>query len=221
MPALTVDKKRNILYLGTDPTHYIGQGIVIHYPVIEICPRKSSDPSISRALDQMDKFTHFIFTSKNAVEVFFSLTNEKHVCVDVFQSKQFISIGSITARYLMKYKITPVITAYEETQEGLIKELDTLDLSQAFILLPRSSLSRPILTEYFQQRGVMFCPLDLYDTLPKASLPPLDLADIDEIVFTSPSTVSAFFNLSLDISSRIILRAIGPITKTALASRWG
>lgn len=219
MPALTADKKRKILYLGTDPTHYTGQGTLIHYPVIQIVPRKSSDERVNQALSNIDKFTHLIFTSKNAVEVFFSFANEKKISLDVFQTKQFISIGSVTTRYLMRYGITPYITSCEETQEGLVKELNQLDLSKAFILLPRSSLSRPILTEFLQQKAILFCPLDLYDTIASPSLPPLDLTEIDEIIFTSPSTVRAFFLPGRQLPKHIVLTPIGPITKAALAAR--
>src|SRR5271168_4113695 len=65
---------RTILYLGTDPECFLHASPpckLIHYPVIAIVPRSIDDPAIQKAYHALGRYTHLIFTSKNAVRVFF------------------------------------------------------------------------------------------------------------------------------------------------------
>ncbi len=183
------------LYLGTDPSHYETENELVHYPVIKIIPQAFKIPH----------FTHIVFTSKNAVKVFGEYD---------FSNKTVIAIGKVTAKYLKD-----CIVAKEETQEGLITLFKTMEMKNAHVLFPRSSLSRPVLIEYFKKEKIAFETIDLYDTEFQKPEPIPDLNTFDEIVFTSPSTVDAFFKIFSSIPGHIKIISIGPVTELKLTER--
>ena len=160
----------------------------------------------------IDQCTHFIFTSKNAVRLFFGIKQIPQSLRD----KTFIAIGRSTARMLEKLFRAPDRIAEQETQEGIIELLKALHLTDAHFFLPRSSLSRPALITFFQEKNIRFTALDLYDTVIQQLTPVPDLSTIDEIVFTSPSTVRAFLQIFGPLPRDKILHAIGPITAREL-----
>src|SRR5271167_1269331 len=103
---------KTILYLGTDPTQFEARGKaaghLIHYPVIKIVPRPVDHPEIRQAFDDVDEYTHLIFTSKNAVKIFFDdlaflkiypsyLKSCLGISVENLKKKTVIAIGHVTA----------------------------------------------------------------------------------------------------------------------------
>jgi len=195
-------RQKKVLYLGLDPSHYKGGGDITHCPVIQVVPQELS-------LKELPPFTHIIFTSKSAVSLFFQKFDKKESIV--------IAIGKVTALNLESEGVIPHYVAQEETQEGILSLLDTLNLHNAYFLLPRSSLSRPLLVNYLEKKKIKYLALDLYHTVPlECKLPDLNL--FDEIVFTSPSTVYSFFDRVSELPKGKKWRAIGPVTSNVLHS---
>jgi uroporphyrinogen-III synthase len=193
-----------ILYLGLDPSRYPCRGKQLwHYPLIRT--EKLVSPQIAEARLFWVKCSHAIFTSRSAVSYWFEEVSpgDHHV----------VAVGKATAVALQEKGIFPQV-AKEETQEGVIACLQEMDPSQLF--WPRSQKARPLLENYLQERGFPYMALDLYTTV--FLLPPLieDWSGIQEIVFTSPSTVQAFFAIYPSIPQGVEVVAIGPVTKQAL-----
>jgi uroporphyrinogen-III synthase len=212
---------KTILYLGTDPSYFFANGNVLHYPIIHISAKSSSDQNIKKAFDALIEYSHIIFTSKNAVRVFFEIFDQRKDDYEILKQKKIISIGRVTSDFLLKKKIIPFLQAEEETQEGIIEKLSHEDLSHAYIFFPRSSRSRPVLLDFLQNHAIHHVACDLYDTIPQFFEPYPDLKKIDEIVFTSPSTVEAFFSLYGYIPKEKKLTVVGPVTEEALKKRLG
>lgn len=185
----------SILYLGTHPP----SKDVIHYPIIKIVPKAIPQ----HLLDE--KYTHVIFTSKNAVDL----------CNIDLAGKTVIAIGRATAERL---KGCVPLVPEEETQEGIVELLRPLDLDDAYFFLPRSSLARKTLDNFFRKREIRYQTCDLYDTVTQKLEPLPNLDEIDEIVFTSPSTVRAFVEIFSEIPKNKKLTCQGPITEEALYS---
>ncbi len=205
MSAVKMVKK--ILYLGTDPSHYKTDHLLIHYPVIKIvpCPKEKVTPY----LENWDAYTHVVFTSKNGVAVLASYGLD-------YSNKMVVAIGSVTAATLEKQKIAPDWIAEEETQEGIIALMQSKNLQGTHFLLPRSSRARPVLLHYFNQIGIRYTAFDLYDTHFQKIEPFPNLNEIEEIVFTSPSTVEAFHQICPVIPEHIKCTPIGSITESVL-----
>lgn len=202
---------KKVLYLGTDPRHFESAGEIVHFPVIKIVPRSFNE--VKQALDELPYFTHLVFTSKNAVDIFFSY------CKANLENKILIAIGKVTALHLTSHGFPPQLVSPEETQEGMIELLKEKNLENAYLFLPQSSLSRPLLVHFLHEKKIRYRALTLYDTecIHPETIP--DLATFDEIIFTSPSTVTAFFQIFSAVPQHVTCIAIGPVTQQTLKER--
>ena len=205
---------KKILYLGTDPSNYKDQeGQIIHYPVIAIVPR--NDLNIKAAYSKLCIYTHLLFSSKNTVQIFFQQLDEFSISKDFLHSITILAIGKVTAKHIREHTQCHLI-AHEETQEGMIALLRLQPLEKAYLFFPRSSLSRNVVTEFLQESNISFQDCFIYDTVVQKKPIFFNIKEIDEIVFTSPSTVRAFLEIFSTIPLDKKLTAIGPITQKAL-----
>lgn len=207
---------KTVLYLGTDPSHFISAEKVVHLPLIEIAPRAATSLEIRKALSDLPEYTHILFTSKNAVRVFFEHLEALSYSLETFKTACIIAVGKTTRRALETRGVEVLFTAEEECQEGLIKLMRPLDLDDAYVFLPCSSLSRPLLAHFLEGRGIRHQICFTYDTVlvRPETLP--NLEEVDDIIFTSPSTVAAFFQCFCHIPQGKRLGVLGPITEKAL-----
>lgn len=187
------------LYLGTDPASYSHIPGLVHYPVIKVIPLEVS---------LEDTYTHILFTSKNTVEILSEKMN--------FSGKKLVAIGKSTAAKLQEKGYASAAVAQEETQEGMIELLSSLDLKNAYLLYPRSSIARPNLRDFLIENNIRHTICDLYETVFQKPEPVPDLEKIDEIIFTSPSTVRGFIAAFGKIPLDKKLTCIGPVTETEL-----
>jgi uroporphyrinogen-III synthase len=187
------------MYLGLDASQYPR---AIHYPVIRT--ELIVGASLERARLLLPQFTHSLFTSKSSV--FYAAE------VGLLRKRYAIAIGSATAHALSKEGIEPLV-ALQETQEGVIALLETFSLEGAFIFYPHSQRARPVLRRYLTSRNIRFFSLDLYRTILQRPEPVPSLEKIDEIIFTSPSTVDGFLQIFSELPRDEKLTCIGPITE--------
>jgi len=191
-----------VLYLGTDLSYSAEGKEVIHYPVIRVVPKNIQIENIS-------KFTHFILTSKNAVEILCSYEEK----IENYLQGKCLSIGPATTKALQSFGIDPFLEAKNCSQEGLIEEISSLSWEGAYICYPRSSLARPFLAEYLQQQKIAHQVVDLYDTVYQMPYVIHSFDDIEEVVFTSSSTVKGFFRIFTTFPPGVKWKFQGPITE--------
>jgi uroporphyrinogen-III synthase len=194
------------LYLGTDPSNYSHLQDLIHYPVIKTVPL----PIPQHLWDDFADYTHILFTSKNAVAIFFEQLKQP------LEGKQIIAIGTATAAKLAEYGCTANFVADDESQEGVIELLNQQDLTHAYIFYPRSSIARKNLEHFLMRRHVRHQVCDLYDTHLQKPEPVPDLSKVQEIIFTSPSTVKGFLAAFGALPKDKKLTCIGAITEAEL-----
>ena len=202
---------KKVLYLGTDKTFSLERCEVMHYPVILLIPKTLQDENVKSCLKRLPLFSHCFLTSKNAVEILFTLS------LDALESLRgkCISIGPATTLALQKRGITPLWEAKLASQEGMIEEMQKHSWKNAYIFYPRSSLARSCLSLYLDQAKIAYEALDLYDTVCQAPQPIPSLEDIEEIIFTSPSTVEGFFRIFSEVPNGKKIRLQGPVTEEA------
>jgi uroporphyrinogen-III synthase len=187
------------LYLGLrPPPNFDG----IHYPVIQIIPLHPELPRVS-------PFTHLIFTSRTAVELFPLEPGNLRI----------LSVGRATTAAIEQRGWHTALTAIDECAEGIIELLDQEDLANANILWPHSKRSRSLIADTLKKRGIRYHDAALYDTVANQPGPPPNLNEIDTIIFTSPSTVDGFLAIYGCFPEGKQLETIGPITRSHLASR--
>jgi uroporphyrinogen-III synthase len=208
---------KRILYLGLDPTHYKCQTSdeVFHWPIIQIIPRPLADPAIQQTLLDFSSYSHMIITSKSTVHILQDYLPRLGFTTQSWSSKLTIAIGRVTAKYLKEWGINPII-AQEETAEGIIQELQKLTLANAHIFWPHSSQARSVIHDFLSKNCIRHTTCSLYDPQPRlpGHLPALET--FDEILFSSPSTVKAFFSIFEKLPSHVRLTPIGPVTATFL-----
>lgn len=182
------------------------------------CPllHKKSYPALAvkEQWQQIHQATHLILTSKNSIRTLIEHFAELDLSLEILQTKRIIAVGSATAEAAKSLKPLSIDTALEETQEGLYAFLSQLPLEKAYILYPHSDLARPFLKDALMKYPHTAFPIYTMVKDPLTRLP--DLNAYESALFTSPSTVKAFFELRPDIPSKLSLKAIGPVTEDAL-----
>lgn len=207
---------KKILYTGLDPSHYHSEGELIHIPLIQIVPRLPDDPQIQKSMKNFNQYTHVIITSKSTIPILINYLNLFNFTIVDWTSKVTVAVGGVTAQHLQKSGISPNIVAKEETAEGILNELDKLDLNGSYIFWPHSAQSRPIINQYFISKKLKFEHSTFYDTKPLEPAIRPNLKEFDEIIFTSPSTIQAFIQIFGALPADKILTPIGPITEDYL-----
>jgi hydroxymethylbilane synthase len=211
-------KRPRILYLGLDPSHFSRdweRATLFHYPVIAIRPRPQG-ADITAALKQLPRISHVIFTSKSAVRWLLTLVSRRQL-----RRKRLLAIGEVTAAHLHHYGLTATIVAAEETAEGLLESLEGEELSRALTLWPHGNRARSLIPDYFRARDYPLVECVLYDTILQRPAPPPPLEHVDQVIFTSPSTVDGFLALYKELPDMRKLVAQGPITGRYLEKRLG
>jgi hydroxymethylbilane synthase len=194
------------LYFGPDlPTHEFQDRWLHHYPLTRI----QQLPPDREAYKQWQCSSHVIFTSKNAVKTTLNHLKELGIPNESLKEKTVLAIGQATAAAVPYHK--KLLIAKQETQEGVI-ELLTPGASYFY---PHSGLSRPLLKQALA--NYPHRAFAAYTTIqdPLTELP--DLYNFSEAIFSSPSTVDAFFAKNPPIPHSLRLTAIGPITQAALS----
>jgi uroporphyrinogen-III synthase len=209
-------KGKKILYLGIDPTRFAHKGLLCHLPLIRIVAHPF-EGELKTSFENMTVYSHVLFTSRTAVNIFQEYALKAGFPLTVLQDKIYISVGSATTESLHEANLSATHTAQNETGEGVVELLESLSFDQAHLFFPRSALARSLIPTYMHQKGIRFTAVDLYETLPN-HVALSNLETFDEIIFTSPSIVHAFFSLSCFLPPREKCISIGPVTEKALNS---
>lgn len=207
------------LYLGLELPKKLESASVIHCPIIKIVPCSPDRKEIKDAFGEFSAYTHFVFTSKSAVNIFFQYCPLFGFTEASLEGKQWIAVGQATAGCLLQHGVSPTIVAHEETAEGVISELKSLKLDTCYFFWPHSARSRPVITQFFEQYNLRYRDCIFYKTLTNSSAILPDLNRVDEIIFTSPSTVDAFIEMIGFLPTDKQLTAIGPVTHAHLAQK--
>jgi uroporphyrinogen-III synthase len=207
---------KRTLYLGSNPKPFQKKlSPLVHYPILSAQRRPFSDSRLNLAFSCFSEYTHILLTSPQATTFFYEWVLHFHL-TSILKEKKIVCVGKQTAASVKNLGLLPFLTAIEETQEGLIQTLRTLNLGDSYFFFPRSSLSRRQILHFFHKREIRAQVCDLYDTSYRLRSPLPNLKIIDRIFFTSPSTVEGFLHLYTEIPSSLELLAIGKVTLEAL-----
>ena len=198
---------------------------VIDFPTISIEPPMDYTP-MDRAIEQLKQYDWLFFTSVNGVQSFFDRLRHLGKNFQGIKHLKVVAIGPETAGRLEAEGIPVYLVPAKYQSEGILKELDPVEIRGRRILLPRAAKAREILPDTLRQWGASVDVVQAYQTvLPQAcqyGSHELFRKQIDAITFTSSSTVENFFKLLKGedpsrILQEVVVACIGPITaRTAI-----
>ena len=185
---------------------------VVEFPTIEI-KRKDNLDSLIDAVNNIEKYNWIIFTSQNAVAIFFDILKENDKDARSLSNLKIAAIGPATAKELSGYFIKPDIVPSEYIAEEIVAEMSRENIKGKSILLPCASEARQTLKESLSALGAEVDRIHIYDTAIPEDVPEDILENVrraDMITFTSSSTAKNFFKIFKETEAKIA--CIGPVT---------
>lgn len=159
------------------------------------------------------KHTAIIFTSRNAVDHFFSICND--LKVDIPADMKYFCISEQTANYLQKYIVVRKrkIFTGSRTAEDLIEILKKHKNEK--YLFPCSSIRKEDIPSFLEDNGYDYSEAVIYETV-ASDLSDLDNVFYDIIAFYSPSGINSLFVNFPDYKQNDTRMAVfGPTTAKA------
>ena len=185
---------------------------VLHIPLIAIVPPLSWEAT-DDALGRLQDFDGILFTSRNAVNAFFTRTEKTGADVS---SLPLFAVGPRTAEAITARRRRADVVSGGGAEELAVK---LGDLRNKTFLQPASDIARPELADAVKAGGGEVCLLTVYRTLPAAEKEIERLRalvrrnEVQCAAFFSPSAVRQFAAaLADDELSSICIAAIGATT---------
>ncbi len=197
---------------------------VIHVPALEIRGREA-DPAAERALRRIAECDWVVFTSPNAVSFLFAMMREKGMDSRRFAAARIAALGPGTGNALEARGLVPDLVPSTHSVEGLMRELEEMELSGLRFLLVRSALAPPDLRFFLRRRGARVNEIHPYQVeiareMDEGLMRRFERREIDMVLLTSPSTVFGLLALvggDARVTAGAAVGCIGPTTADAAA----
>lgn len=202
---------------------------VFHFPTIEIV-KIVPNPQLDEALQHLSSYDWLIFTSGNAVEIFFETLFRAGYDIRSLYGLKIAAIGKPSGKKLHTYRLNADLIPSVFTSEKLVDEMSaTVSVSEQRILFPGSNLSNPGIAERLRQAGATVDVIPVYETR-LAQVDAKLVADfktrivqgtINWLSFTSSSTVENFVEIIgrdflAEHKRKFQIASIGPVTTNTL-----
>ncbi|KUG04697.1 uroporphyrinogen-iii methyltransferase / uroporphyrinogen-iii synthase [hydrocarbon metagenome] len=196
-------------------------GTPLEFPTIEII--KEADMSLLvKAFKQIQDYNWIVFTSVNAVEIFFEEMKLNDIDIRNLYGIKICAIGPVTRKKLEDWGLKVEMMPDEYRAEGVLEALNSIITEGERVLLPRARGARDILPETMRKWGLQVEEINIYSAAlaagENAEIPDdIIKGKVDYLTFTSSSTVNNFVeiigqeNISR-LGERIRIACIGPIT---------
>ena len=168
-------------------------GEVIHTPLIELKPVEDRR-ELMAAIADIDSYDYLLFTSRFAVKHWFEAGG---TC----GKARVVAIGEVTKRWLKEERgerreerdYFCVETVGKDDSYGVVSWFEGQPRGR--VLIPRSNLAKNIIPDGLQALGFTVKCVTAYVNVMPEHPQRIDLDTIDQIVFTSPSTIDNFIKL--------------------------
>ncbi len=189
---------------------------VIQFPTIKIQPIARVD------IPFPDKYDWVIFTSVNAVEIFYERLRENGKDARAFGGCSVCAVGAKTVEALNRIGIHPDFVPSHSRGSAIAAEI--WEVNGKKILLPRAKIATADLPNGLRERGAHIDDVPLYDTVKVASENRDEIkadllnGSIDLVTFTSSSTVTNFLEMfpahaPTVLLANVTVAVIGPTTQ--------
>jgi uroporphyrinogen III methyltransferase/synthase len=183
-------RQKNVLVLGNHPDRYGHLGHILHRRMID-CVALDDYSKVDALLGAIPSFHWIVFTSVNAARYLFDRLFTTGMDVRALGSVRIAAIGQTTGARLREYGLRPDLVPATESSAGLLEEFRRLGMAGQHVLLPRAEVSTEDLPRGLADMGATVSCVVVYRTV---DIEPeeVDFDYIDQILFTSGSTVKAF-----------------------------
>lgn len=196
-------------------------GEAIEFPSIVI-QKEENLSSLYNAFEHLDSYNWIIFTSVNAVDIFFAELRKQELDIRSLYGSNICAIGPATCKSLEKRGLKVEFIPEEYRAEGILQELEDRVKKGEWVLLPRARGARAVLPDTLRQWGVHVNEVILYEAVPAGRVSKARINDIlegrvDYLTFTSSSTVRNFVKMIgrdnvLRVNNKVKVAGIGPVT---------
>ncbi len=190
---------------------------VIQFPTITIQPLREN-PRLAAAIAALSEYGWVIFTSVNAVEIFYQRLREIGKDARVFSRCKICAVGKKTVEALNGIGIHPDFVPTQSRGSAIAAEI--ADVTDQHILLPRAKIATAELPAALRAKAARVDDIPLYETLAVANenhdaiAAQLLNGEIDIVTFTSSSTVTNFLAMfPADTLTDVRVAVIGPSTQ--------
>ena len=188
---------------------YGGETIAIS--LVETIPDYSDCDDI---FNNLEKYSCFIFTSANGVNIFFDRLRNLRVDIRKLANARFAVVGTSTKKALEKYGLYADFIPSKFTSKILAEELSKELTDKDKILIVRGKQGKNFIEDKFSEMSVEFDKICIYETIQderRADEVKRICPDVDYIVVTSGSGAIALRDMAGCEHDNIV--AIGPVTK--------
>lgn len=217
---IVVTRARAQASLLADKISLLG-GEAIEFPAISIKPL-SDMHGLHNALHNIEHYNWIIFTSVNAVDLFFDEMKKLRLDIRNLKGINICAIGPATRDKLEERGLMVDEVPDEYRAEGILSVLKPRIKRGDWVLLPRARGARSVLPQTLREWGAHVNEVYLYEAVPVSTISEetrnrIVNGMVDYITFTSSSTVSNFIkivgreNIPL-INKKAKIACIGPIT---------
>ena len=192
--------------------------------VYSICNMNIEETSfiyqLGEELKRIDKYQWIIFTSQNAIKIFFDKMEKYQVDRRKLNQIKFAVIGSGTKQALQKYGYFADFVPKIYTTNNLADEFCSVVLQNDRVLIPRALKGSQELTKTLKENNIQYKEIPIYDVQGKLTENKDYIVEMDCLVFLSASGVNTFFEEihrnHIQLPTDIKIACIGEVTVNAV-----
>ncbi|SET69814.1 uroporphyrinogen-III synthase [Oceanobacillus limi] len=196
---IIVTREKSQAKAFSDKIQQLG-GIPIEVPLLKITCNNTEE--IRPVMNGLSDGQWVFFTSSNGVHCFVRLLEKYRIEIDRLNRFKIAVVGEKTGIAVEKYGLKPTFSPSIYNAEIMAKEFLESIYDGEPILLIRGNRSRDVLPNIFEQLGIDFQMVEVYQTSfhmeSKALLHKVLDNSFDFLTFTSPSSVEAYVELGSD-----------------------
>ena len=171
------------------------------------------------ALARLSAFDWIVFTSQNAVRVFWEAARSVGVDVQAVRRLKIAGVGPATATALREIGLEPTVQPARFVAEGVLDAMTARDdVRGARVLYASAQGARDVIPRGLESVGAIVERVDIYRSVPSteggvAMRSRIEHGDIDLVTYTAGSAVRAFVDaVGADAARRVAAASIGPVT---------
>lgn len=170
----------------------------------------TNQEALSKVVKELKAYHWIVFTSRNAIDVFFCAVHTENVDMRTFGNIKFAVVGRGTKEYLERFGFYADYMPKEYTTECLANGLSGLVKECERVLIPRAKQGSKKLTQILDIANVEYLDLSIYDVKAEA-VEVSALKRLDYLTFESGSGVRGFFKDDAEEKAKILNQSVYPV----------